>query len=133
MISLGDANAIRTGATVTFDPDNTFPLISSVTSTSSRGPMFEDFRIKPEIGAPGASVSAMSGTGTQSDAFGGTSGAAPMVTGSAALLKQLYPTVAPPAFETTAHQQRGKRYRSARQSIGRDSGFAGADHSHRWR
>jgi subtilisin family serine protease len=95
MISLADANAIRTGATVTFDPDNNFPLISSVSSTSSRGPMFEDFRIKPEIGAPGASVSAMSGSGTQSDAFGGTSGAAPMVSGSAALLKQLYPTVAP--------------------------------------
>lgn len=95
MISLADANAIRSGATVTFDPDNTHPLISSVTSTSSRGPMFEDFRIKPEIGAPGASVSAMSGTGNQSDAFGGTSGAAPMVSGAAALLKQLYPTVAP--------------------------------------
>jgi hypothetical protein len=95
MISLADANAIRTGATVTFDPANVFPLISSVVSTSSRGPMFEDFRIKPEIGAPGASVSAMSGTGTQSDAFGGTSGAAPMVTGAAALLKQLYPSYAP--------------------------------------
>ncbi len=95
MINLVDANAIRTGATVRFDPDNTFPLISSVSSTSSRGPMFEDFRIKPEIGAPGASVSAMSGSANQSDAFGGTSGAAPMVTGAAALLKQLYPTVAP--------------------------------------
>lgn len=95
MISLADANAIRTGATVRFDPDNVFPLISSVVSTSSRGPMFEDFRIKPEIGAPGASVSAMSGTGNQSDAFGGTSGAAPMVSGAAALLKQLYPSIAP--------------------------------------
>lgn len=95
MISLADANAIRTGASVTFDPANAFPLISSVTSTSSRGPMFEDFRIKPEIGAPGASVSAMSGTGNQSDAFGGTSGAAPMVSGAAALLKQMHPTLAP--------------------------------------
>lgn len=95
MISRADANAIRTGATVRFDPDNVYPLISSLASTSSRGPMFEDFRIKPEIGAPGASVSAMSGTGNQSDAFGGTSGAAPMVSGAAALLKQLYPTVAP--------------------------------------
>ena len=57
MISLADANAIRSGATVTFDPDNVYPLISSVVSTSSRGPMFEDFRIKPEIGAPGAGES----------------------------------------------------------------------------
>jgi len=95
MISRADADVIRTGATVTFDPANVYPLISSVVSTSSRGPMFEDFRIKPEIGAPGASVSAMSGTGNQSDAFGGTSGAAPMVTGSAALLKQLYPNYEP--------------------------------------
>ncbi|MBM0104411.1 S8 family serine peptidase [Steroidobacter sp. S1-65] len=95
MISLADANAIRSGATVRFDPDNVFPLISSVVSTSSRGPMFEDHRIKPEIGAPGASVSAMSGTGNQSDAFGGTSGAAPMVSGAAALLKELYPSIAP--------------------------------------
>jgi subtilisin family serine protease len=95
MISRADANAIRSGATVRFDPNNVYPLISSVVSTSSRGPMFEDFRIKPEIGAPGASVSAMSGTGNQADAFGGTSGAAPMVTGSAALLKQIYPTAEP--------------------------------------
>jgi minor extracellular serine protease Vpr len=95
MISLADANVIRNGATVRFDPDNTFTLISSVVSTSSRGPMFEDFRIKPEIGAPGSSISAMSGTGNQSDAFGGTSGAAPMVTGAAALLKQLNPTASP--------------------------------------
>ena len=95
MINLADANAIRTGATVRFDPKNVFSLISSVVFTSSRGPMFEDFRIKPEIAAPGASVSAMSGTGTQTSAFGGTSGATPMVAGSAALLKQLYPTMAP--------------------------------------
>jgi len=95
MISRADANTIRTAATVKFDPNNTFALIGSVTSTSSRGPMFQDHRIKPEIGAPGASVSADSGSGTGTSPFGGTSGAAPMVTGSAALLKEIYPTVAP--------------------------------------
>jgi hypothetical protein len=42
--------------------------------------------IKPEIGAPGASVSAQYGTGTGQTAFGGTSGATPMVAGSAAIL-----------------------------------------------
>ena len=42
--------------------------------------------IKPEIGAPGASVSAIAGTGTGTGPFGGTSGAAPMVAGSAALV-----------------------------------------------
>ena len=55
--------------------------------SSSRGPQHESTTlIKPEIGAPGASVSAIDGTGTGEGPFGGTSGAAPMVTGSAALL-----------------------------------------------
>ena len=39
--------------------------------------------IKPDIGAPGASLSAEYGTGNGQTAFGGTSGAAPMVSGSA--------------------------------------------------
>jgi minor extracellular serine protease Vpr len=40
-------------------------------------------------------VSAIYGTGTGEGPFGGTSGAAPMVTGSAALLKQAYPGRSP--------------------------------------
>ncbi|MGH8264397.1 MAG: S8 family serine peptidase, partial [Steroidobacteraceae bacterium] len=88
MISQVDANAIRSGATVSFDPTNVIPLSGSVVATSARGPMFQSHRIKPEIGAPGASVSSEHGTGTQRTAFGGTSGATPMVAGSAALLKQ---------------------------------------------
>jgi hypothetical protein len=55
--------------------------------SSSRGPQHEATTlIKPEIGAPGASISAIAGTGTGEGPFGGTSGAAPMVSGSAALL-----------------------------------------------
>jgi subtilisin family serine protease len=88
MISLADANAIRGGATVSFDPTNVLPLVGSLVATSARGPMFQNNRIKPEIGAPGASVSSEHGTGTGRTAFGGTSGATPMVSGSAALLKQ---------------------------------------------
>lgn len=94
-ISLADANAIRGGATVRFDPANVFALVGSMVSTSSRGPQFEDHRLKPDVGAPGASVSAQSGTGTGTAAFGGTSGATPMVAGSAALLLQLDPSATP--------------------------------------
>ena len=61
-------------------------------STSSRGPSSPDNTIKPEIGAPGASVSAVAGSGTGMESFGGTSGATPMITGSAALLRDAFPS-----------------------------------------
>jgi len=95
MINRADANAIRLGATVSFDPNNRFSLAGSIRISSSRGPVFDDNRLKPEIGAPGASVSADSGSGIGTSAFGGTSGASPMVAGAAALLKQSSPTLAP--------------------------------------
>ena len=66
-------------------------LRASMVSTSSRGPSHSGVNIKPDIGAPGASVSAEAGSGTGETAFGGTSGAAPMVTGSAALTLQAHP------------------------------------------
>jgi len=92
MISQADANILRAGnASVKFDPANLAPLVGSLASTSSRGPRFDDNIVKPEIGAPGASVSAMSGSFTGTAAFGGTSGAAPMVTGAAAILKGARP------------------------------------------
>ena len=76
---------------VRFDPAVGFPLAGSMVGSSSRGPQHEDtMLIKPEIGAPGASVSAIAGTGTEEGPFGGTSGAAPMVAGSAALIFQAY-------------------------------------------
>jgi hypothetical protein len=95
MVSLADANAIRGGATVRFTLAGTVSVAGSLASTSSRGPRFDDSIVKPEIGAPGASVSAMSGSFTGAAAFGGTSGAAPMVTGAAAILKAARPELSP--------------------------------------
>lgn len=67
-------------------------LVGSMVGSSSRGPSSPTNQIKPEIGAPGASISAIAGSGTGTEAFGGTSGATPMVTGAVALIKAKYPT-----------------------------------------
>lgn len=96
MISQVDSNALKSGldageVIVAFDPAVGIPLVQHMVGSSSRGPVVGTNEAGPDIGAPGASVSAIYGTGTGTGAFGGTSGAAPMVTGSAALLMQAYP------------------------------------------
>lgn len=96
MISQADSNALKSGLAageviVSFDPANGIPLVMHMVGSSSRGPVIGTNESGPDIGAPGASVSALYGTGTGTESFGGTSGAAPMVTGSAALLMDAYP------------------------------------------
>jgi minor extracellular serine protease Vpr len=88
MISTPDNLALRArvGESLTLDPGNQLPLVGQMVGSSSRGPSNQYQQIKPEIGAPGASVSAIAGSGTGTGPFGGTSGAAPMVAGAAALL-----------------------------------------------
>jgi subtilisin family serine protease len=99
VISQADSNTIKANVAapvnVTVSPATTTSLVRSMVSSSSRGPSYSDNAIKPDIGAPGASVSAEVGTGTDTTAFGGTSGAAPMVSGSVALLIQKYPKRTP--------------------------------------
>jgi subtilisin family serine protease len=94
MVSQAVANRLRAGlpnTVVRFDPNVGVPLAGTMVGSSSRGPQHENTTlIKPEIGAPGASVSAIAGTGTGQGPFGGTSGAAPMVSGAAALLLHGY-------------------------------------------
>jgi subtilisin family serine protease len=100
MVTQAIANRIRSGlaagVTMTVDASTWSPLVGTMTGSSSRGPaagqmfygnqaMFGQI-IKPEIGAPGASISAVAGSGVGTEPFGGTSGAAPVVSGAAALL-----------------------------------------------
>jgi subtilisin family serine protease len=76
---------------VTLSAANSIPLVGSMASTSARGPSTSLQSIKPEIGAPGASISAVVGSGTGEEGFGGTSGATPMVAGAAAIMIQAQP------------------------------------------
>lgn len=111
MVSQAVANRLKSGlpnTVVRFDPNFGIPLAGSMVGSSSRGPQHgRDHRIKPEIGAPGASVSAIAGTGTGTGPFGGTSGAAPMVSGAAALLLEGFGGVKTSAKGTPAGQAIG--------------------------
>ncbi len=97
MISQADSNAIKASVptTLTIDPANVSSTVGTVEGSSSRGPGMTDQILKPEIGAPGASVSAVAGSGDGTSAFGGTSGASPMVAGAAALVLQSRPDLEP--------------------------------------
>jgi subtilisin family serine protease len=80
---------------VTLSPSNFIALVRGMVSTSARGPSYSYQAVKPDIGAPGGTISAQVGTGTGETAFGGTSGATPMIAGSAALLRQAFPGRSP--------------------------------------
>jgi len=104
VITQADGNRIKTalGATglnpavvASVSPSVSVALVGSMVASSARGPSYSYMQIKPEIGAPGASLSAVAGSGDGQTAFGGTSGAAPMVAGAAALLLQRFPTATP--------------------------------------
>jgi subtilisin family serine protease len=99
--SLTRATSLGRPYIASFGPGITTGLDMSMVASSSRGPGYGTQLIKPEIGAPGASVSAVAGTGTDVAAFGGTSGAAPMVAGSAALVIAAKPGLTP--LEVKAH------------------------------
>jgi subtilisin family serine protease len=101
IITLATANLIKANISPTVNVNATLSpaiataLVGSMVGSSARGPSVSYNAIKPDIGAPGASVSAEAGSGTGQTGFGGTSGATPMVAGSAALLIQKYPGRSP--------------------------------------
>lgn len=77
--------------------------IDTITGFSSKGPRTEDNLIKPEIAAPGqAIISAGVGTGNEVVEMGGTSMAAPHMTGVMALLKQAHPDLSPRELKALA-------------------------------
>jgi len=87
-------SAMSVGATRTrwdtleSEPGADLPANNHMTEYSARGPNSGSNAIKPDIGAPDAAVSAVAGSGNGVSPFGGTSAAAPRVTGAAALVKQ---------------------------------------------
>jgi hypothetical protein len=97
-ISQADSTAIKAaeGSPAILDPINELSLVRQIFPVSGRGPQLQEATIiKPEIGAPGPSAAAYAGSGAGITSFGGTSGASPLVAGSAALLLQAFPMLTP--------------------------------------
>ncbi len=92
---LRDAIVAAPGVVAEISPKNGIALTAGVASTSARGPSYDYNQIKPDLAAPGASLSALAGTGSGEEAFSGTSGSAPMVSGAAALMLEAYPNRSP--------------------------------------
>jgi minor extracellular serine protease Vpr len=93
------ANAIKENSAApvhaTISRTNAISLAGNLAPTTARGPSNDRNLLKPDIGAPGSSVSATVGTGSGESSFSGTSGATPMIVGAAALLLQAHPERAP--------------------------------------
>lgn len=60
----------------------------TIAADASRGPRINDSVLKPDLAAPGAVISARAGGGAAVEPFGGSSGAAPVAAGVAALVIQ---------------------------------------------
>lgn len=96
MINQTEANNLKqhlaqSEVRIRFDPTTDIPLVKQMVGSSARGPAIDSNLAKPDIGAPGAAISAIAGSGSNAGPFSGTSGAAPIVTGAVALLRQAYP------------------------------------------
>ena len=103
LIRLADGAKIRAaladGVIVTFRSDKAFELnigADQIAGFSSRGPRLNDASMKPEISAPGVSVSSAGvATGNGARELQGTSMACPVIAGAAALVRQAFPSFTP--------------------------------------
>jgi minor extracellular serine protease Vpr len=106
---LSPGNAYNTGAVnATLESDVT-PIPGfedSLTDFTSEGPARITSDLKPDISAPGFDIlSTAAGTGTEGVKLSGTSMAAPMVSGVAALLRQIHPTWTPSRIKAVMMNQ----------------------------
>lgn len=84
----GLAAKAEIGKAATVSESSFICIVDDIIASSSRGPRIADGGLKPDLAAPGASRSALVGSGAGRTEFGGTSGAAPLTAGAAALLVQ---------------------------------------------
>jgi subtilisin family serine protease len=122
-----DSNKLRAspaGTTATLSPhDFANPNFTGFASFSSSGPRTGDSILKPDLTAPGVSITSTgNGTGNKGATMSGTSMAAPHVAGSAALTLQAHPTWKPDdlkaALVNTGDPSQVLSYRTSRGGTG---------------
>jgi subtilisin family serine protease len=134
MITRADGARLRSalagGVAARLAPDQTMvraDLADQVAAFSSRGPLWRDGTLKPDLAAPGYRIaSAAVGTGTGAALYNGTSMATPHVAGAAAVLRGLRPTLTPAQIKAAlintaaiARDATGTAYPASRAGAGR--------------
>ena len=96
--TLGPTLIAKEGATITLLADGTAPnpTYKDVADFSSSGPRWGDSWLKADVAAPGVNLlSALNGSGWNGTTYSGTSMAAPMTSGAAALVREAHPSWSP--------------------------------------